>query len=348
MLTQRKTLLGIAEESKLIHFFDDGSYYTVNNSYEFYLRTLLKYNYEHSDYDLSADSERYKNKQDTFKPFTDIAVTEDTITDDFFGDFYTKFIIGKCDLDNNLIVDFKGQNPKEYFYYEVLDIDGVGATFFEATTGAFPYFKKEVRQALYSYNFLKTIGDKEYQIDKQFFQYFVQIYNISGELLTKYGNYKELLTSHDLIYSKLINYDILGISVSFAAAYLLLIVILPLFTKYKQNLGEFMLHRTYLVDTGESEKFTAKSYLIRIAYGLIKYLPAGFLTCAILNPSLAFTTMFYLGTFPVSLFLIALVALIVNTVSICISIIKSKEKNLETMLSGTRVYSVIKDHLKEK
>lgn len=342
-----EVLYSIGEEAKLIHRFDNGDIYSINNSYEYFLRTILKYNYENSDYDLDIDSEKYKEKQDTFKPFIDISVTETTVNDDFMGNFYTQFIEGKKDTDGNLVLDFGSTNPKDYFYYEVLDIDGDGAKFFETTSGEYPYLKDDVRRALYSYNFLKNVSDKYYKVDTEFFQFFVQKFNISGEFLIKYEAYGPLLIRHNEIYTKLQNYDRTAIFVSSLAGFLSIIVIFPLFNKYKRNPAEIIFNRAYLVEKDEEEVASTKSFVIRCFYGVIKYFFAIFLLAFFVNPNLAFQGLFNLGVFPVSLFLFGIISLLINAVSLSISIARKDKKNLENLISQTRIYTVEKDYSKK-
>lgn len=340
-------LYSIGEDAKLLHRFDNGDIYSINNSYEYYLRTILKYNYENSNYDLDSDIEKYKEKQETFAPFINISVTDNTVTDDFFGNFYTQFILDKKDVDGNLVLDYKSINPKEYFYHEILDIDNEGSKFFKESNGEYPYLKDDVRKALYSYNFLKNVNDKYYQVDVKFFRFFVQKFNISGEFLKKYAAYGPILNRHNEIYAKLQNYDKIAVFASFFASFISLIVIFPLFNKYKRNPAEMILNRTYLAEKDEEEFVSTKSLIIRFFYGIIKYFFVLFILCFLINPNLAFQGLFNLGAFPISLFLLAIISLLISGISLSISIARKDKKNLENLVSQTRIYTVEKDYSKK-
>lgn len=349
MLDDRATLNQMATDAKLLHNFDNGDQYSINNYYEYYLRTLLKYNYENSSYDLDEDIEKYNEKKDTFKPFIDIEVNGNVVNDDFLGNFYTQYIVDKKDSNNNLVIDFSNTNPKDYFYYEILDIDNEGAKFFKDTSGEYPYFKDDVRKALYSYNFLKLVDDDYYQIDKEFFQFFVQKYNISGEFLLKCDNYATLLERHNSIYQTLLNYDTMSTFVSYGISLIVITLIIPLFTKYHRNPGELILKRAFIKDSEEKEEVTIVSLLIRFAYGIIKYLFAGFIISLFINLTVSFVVpVFTIGAFSVSLFVLTIISLLVNSISLSISKIRGDNKNLECLISRTRVFVVEKEYNKEQ
>jgi hypothetical protein len=62
-----------------------------------------------------------------------------------------------------------------------------------------------------------------------------------------------------------------------------------------------------------------------------------------INMDIGFISLFYIGSFPVSLFSITLVGLLINAISLSIHMVK-KEKNLENIVSGTRVCTIEKDY----
>jgi hypothetical protein len=342
MLTYREELLDMAAESKLTH--EDGeTYLTVYESYQYYTQMLLKYTYEHGGYDLDKDTENYKLKQEGLTNLHEIKVEGDLVKDNYFGEFYTSYIVGKNDSEGKLILELNGKTPKEYFYYEVLDIDGAGKNFFKETTGDFPFLKDEVRKNLYDYNLLKSMTNDAYNTDQSFFSYFVNINNNAGDLLMKYNDYASKLKSHDEIYYEIENYSKTAIFVTCAIGFVATIVIFPLFNKFKRTPAEMIFGRVYLNDTNEGPKFKISSFVIRAIYGLVKYFFVFLLVSFVIDLNVSFGSLFYLGTFPISLFSIATVFLMVNALSLCISMLRADRKNLENLLSKTRVYSIEKD-----
>lgn len=346
MKQDEEVIFRIGEESKLIRTFDDGQLYTINNYYEYFLRVLMKYNYEHSSYDLEEDVDNYNVHIDSFKPFVDISVTDTTVNDDFFGNFYTEFIIGKEDVNGDLVLDYQDTNPKDYFYYEVLDIDGEGSAFFkESVNGEYPYLKDDVRTALYAYNFSKNLAGDSYKTDKAFFEFFLQKFTISGDFLLKYKDYGEVLNRYNSTYDVLYRYDQITIFVSFFISFLIFIFLIPIFNKYHQNLGELIFKRAYLKDEGEEGGVISfKSHIIRSVYGLIKYFFVAFLLSLFINSAVGFNSLIMIGTFPISLFVISVLTLLFNAVSLTTSIIRQDKKNLENLTSFTRIYVIEKDY----
>lgn len=345
MNQDREVLLRISQDSKLGHIYENGNYFSINDSYVYYLNMLLKYNYETSEYDMEKDLELYKEKQEEFKNVKDITVTTTVITDDFIGEFFTIFAVDKKTKEGQPIVDYLGKTPKDYFYYEILDIDGVGKEFFKETTGEMPYLKDDVRKALYQYNCLRMVNNDYYKIDSAFFNYFVKIFDKSGTFLLSYGDYKETLDRHDAIFLEIQNYQTVGMIVSFLVGFTATLVIFPLFNKYKRNPAEIILKRAYLREDNEGNAYySTSSFVIRTIYSLIKYFFAFFLMAVIINLDIAFASLLYIGSFPISLFTITVITLLINAVSFSCSFIRTDRKNLENLLSRTRVFSVEKDY----
>lgn len=341
-----ETLFSIGEQSKLIKRFDSGQLYTVNNYYEYYLRVLLKYNYEHSSYDLEEDPDKYNDKKNSFEPFIDIAVTENTISDDFMGDFFTKFIVGKEDEDGNLVLDYKGENPKQYFYYGVLDIDGEGSAFFnDSIDGNYPLFKEEVRSALFAVNFNKNYAGEGPDIDKAFLEFFLQKLNYSGDFLMKYKEYGYVLDRYNSTYDVLFEYDQISTFTSISVSFLVFIFVVPLCNKKRQNLAEIILKRIYLKDKGEEGGVVSfTSFIIRALYGIIKYFYLITIFSFFTNPAVGFTPLIALGSFPISIFTLGFLTILVSAISLSISMIRPDKKNLENLISKTRIYVIEKDY----
>lgn len=340
------TLIDMAKDSKLLHTFDNGKSYNIYNTYEFYIRTLLKYDYEHSDYNLEEDVEKYKEKQDEFKSFIDITTSENTVNDDLIGDFYTQYMPNKLNSENQPIIDYKGLTYKNYFYYEILDIDGVGNEFFlDSVDGNYPHLKDSVRKAIYNYNFLKNLQNDYYDTDTAFFNYFVKIFNNAGEQLKQYNDYGILLDSTNASFTKLLNYDFVAVFVSFFVSYLILMVIVPLLNKDKRNLAEIILARAYLREDELGHPYVSlPSFFIRSVYGLFKYFFIIFIFSMFININVAFGEIFSIGIFPVSIFLLSITSLFLNSISTCVSIVRLDKKNLENLISSTRVYTYEKSY----
>lgn len=327
----RKIALNIGLESKLMHSDDkEEQVYSLTSSYKYYLRTLLRYNYEQSDYDLDLDPDRYKSKQEEMDLFPEVI----GFNDDFLGYFYVTYAVDKN------IVDYKEVEPSTYFLNNILKINdaSVGGQFFISSTN-YPILIPNVRTALFNYEVMKNNASSNASIDSKFFSYFVKLYEEAGNFLLKYAPYKEAYDAFNVIYEKLDNFNKLSIYTSFFSSLIILCLIVPLFNRHKQNVGQLILKR---VDLSEDLKVKPRIYLTRMIYDLFRNLPSIIFLAFIVSQNVLFEGLFNLGSFPVSLFLIAIILSLINVISLMLGLIRKDNRNLCMIISNSDHYYIKK------
>ena len=327
-----QTLFDIGYESKLYHGDKDKKEtYSLTSSYRYYVRTLLRYDYENSDYDLEKDPDNFKLKKDEIDLFPEIK----DFDDDFFGYFYVTY----C-FSNNL-VNYQGKEPIEYFKYEILNIDdenGGGKFFVDGVS--YPHLKSDVRTALYNYVVLSATNKAYGNVDKEFFAYFTNLYEESGNVLLTYLPYKEAYDLYSYSYNRIHNFNKLAIYVSFFISLIIVAIIVPLCNKHKQNIAQLILKR---VDLSKNEETKPRIFITRFFYDLLRYFPAIVIFAFAISQEILFEGMFYIGFIPISLFVLASIVFIIDIVSIMIGMIRKDTRNLCALISDSDNYSITRE-----
>lgn len=335
----RKEMTEIGLESKLLHVFDDGAAYSLNNFYAYWVRVLLKYTYENSDYDMDSDPDNYKEFKNEFDVFPSITNNPDYVDDDFIGYYYTKYAVDKVDSENNKIVDYKGKDPKQYFYEDVLLIGEDNKFFEKPVDGNYPLLKKEVRTDLFTIH-LMNISKSEY--DNEFFAFFTTAFENAGNLLLKeeryhtpYIKYVDLDKDLQLFYS-------LSIVLSISIAYIVSLGILPIFFRYKRTIGHLVMKNVML---DEEMDLSFKSHALRFGYGLIRHFYLIMIIGFAIHPSFVFNNLFYIFVMPISLFMIVLLTLTFNVISVGVAVTRRDGRNIENLLTNTAEYRMTRKKL---
>lgn len=327
----REIVLNIGLESKLMHSDDKKEQvYSLTSSYKYYLRTLLRYSYEHSDYDLNLDPDNYKSKQEEMSLFPEII----DFNDDFLGYFYVTYALNKN------IVDYDETEPQSYFLNNVLKINNAseGGQFFVSSTN-YPVLIPSIRTSLFSYEVNKNNSSNNASIDSKFFSYFVKLYEEAGNSLLKYAPYKEAYDTYNRIYEKINNFNTLSIYVSFFSSLIIICLVVPLLNKHKQNPAQLILKR---VDLSDNLKVKPRIYLTRMIYDLFRNVPSIIFLAFVVSQNVLFEGLFYLGAFPISLFLIAIILSLLNVISLMLGLVRRDYKNLCMILSNSDHYLIKK------
>ena len=327
-----QTLFDIGFESKLYHGDKEKKEtYSLSSSYKHYVRTLLRYDYENSDYDLETDPDNYKLKKEEMDLFPEIKEFDD----DFFGYFYVTYSL------NNNLVDYQGKEPKDFFKYEILNIDDEsdGGKFFVDNTG-YPHLKNDVRTALYNYVVLGANTKAYSNVDKEFFAYFSKLYEDSGNVLLTYAPYKEAFDLYNHSYNRVHSFNKVAVYVSFFVSLIAVAIIVPLCNKHKQNVSQLILRR---VDLSKNEEVKPRIFITRFVYDLFRYFPVIVLFAFVVSQEILFEAMFYIGMLPISLFTFASVVFIIDVVSIMIGMIRKDTRNLCALISDSDNYSITRE-----
>ncbi len=336
----RKEILSIGTESKLMHLqVDSSSVYSLDNSYKYYVRTLLRDAYENplGQYDMAEDKDGYQNKKEEMSLFPKIESTT-FFSDDFIGQFYTSFAAEKGLLSTT-------KPAKEYFIVDILGINAttLSSTYFTATNlETYPILKPEIRRALFSYQVLKIATNDYAKIDQQFYQYFSAIYENAGKTLLSYRPYKIAFDQYNASYARLESFRIGFIPASYLIAYLLLFVLPRFFTPYHASLVQLLFKRAQLDEEGEPKK---RIIIIQTLLGLLKYFPAVIGVCLAGNTSALFMAF---GSTPINLFLLCIIALAIDLASTMTLLIKKEPRNLFDLISGSWNYRYFIDYRDDK
>lgn len=334
----KEIVLNIGLESKLMHSDSKKEkVYSLTESYKYYVRTILRYDYECGDYDLVTDPDNYKLKQEEMDLFPLVSA----YNDDFLGYFYVTY------ASAHTLVDYQGQAPSDYFKYEVLNIDDLedgGVFFTNDGLNQYPHLKSEVRTALYRYVVLGSSDSSASRIDSGFFTYFSKIYEKAGNILLEYEPYKNAYDQYVSSYNKIYEYDTLTVYVGFFVSVLIVSIIVPLFNKHKQNLGQLVLRR---VDLNSEEKMTPRIYLVRFIYDIFRNFPTIAIFAFFVSQEVLFGTLFSIGPLPVSLLVLILIPLMMNIASLMLGLIRHDTRNLLALINNTDNYQIKKSKVEE-
>ena len=328
----RKVALNIGLESKLMHSDEKKEQvYSLTSSYKYYLRTLIRYSYEHSDYDLNVDPDNYKAKQEEMSLFPEVT----NYNDDFLGYFYVTYA-----ADKN-IVDYGGAEPSSYFINNILKINDAseGGMFFTNVSDKYPTLIPSVRTALFNYEVNKSNTSSNASIDSKFFSYFVKLYEEAGNFLLKYAPYKEAYDTYNAAYDRINNFNKLSIYVSFFSSLIICCLIVPLFNRHKQNVAQLILKR---VDLSDDLKVKPRVYFTRMIYDLVRNAPSIVFIAFVVSQNVLFEGLFYIGTYPVTLLLVAIILSIINIISLMLGLVRKDNRNLCMLLSNSDHYYVKK------
>ena len=325
----KQTMLDIGLESRLMHSDNNKSQvFSLTNSYKYYVWTLLRYDYENSDYDLDTDIDNFKSKQ----PEMDLFPAINGYDDDFFGYFYISYI-----ADKNL-VDYQGKTPIEYFKYEILDIDS-GKFFVDNGVDSYPHLIPKVRTALFNYVVMGSNVSSLKKIDSEFFAFFSNTFEEAGNVLLKYTPYKEAYDSYNKSFDTIYKFDKLSIYLSFVIPLLIVSIIIPLLNKHHQNASQLILKR---VDLSNEQKVNIRSYVTRMFYDLFRNFPTIIIIAFVVSQNVLFDGIFYIGVLPISLFFIALILTMLNIVSLFLGLIRKDYRNLCSIIGNSDSYYIKK------
>lgn len=317
----RKTMLRIGCDSKLMHLQSDGdSVYTLNNSYQYYVRTVLRYSYESGDYDLVNDPEKYNEKKAEMDLFPAIVTNDDSFDDDFLGFFYTSYV------PEHGLVEL-GTQPKDFYLENVLEIHGAGKAFWAEPGVAHPVLNPSIRTALFRYNVLKLASNETSQADRDFFAYFTKIYENAGNVLLDYPEYRAAYDIYNADYSAVLSYKTMAFTLSAAISYLVLFVGVSLLLPYHSTLGQTIFHMASLDEEGE---FRFGGFLLSRLLGLIKYFPIVLPLGLVVDAQILFETF---GGTPLNLVLVALLATLIDIVSTLLLMTKKDARSLFDLAS---------------
>lgn len=334
--SSREEITNIGTSSKLMHLqADSTSVYSLDNSYKYFVRTLLRYSYEGplSTYDMEEDADGYKSKEEEMHLFPLIKDGE-YFDDDFLGYFYTKFSPEKR-LESEIV------NPKEHYVVDILGVDkeALSSEFYETPAlSTYPILNAKTRSSLFSYHVLKVFTGDLSNIDRAFYSAFVKNYEDAGNLLLQYEPYKNAFDAYDQSYSKLLTFKVSAAVMSFLVSEILLLGVVTLFTPLHGTLGQWVFKRASLDD---EEQYRAKNHFLRVLTGLLRYFPSIIPLCIFIDLNVLFAS---LGALPISLFLICVLCLALDLVSTMLLLVKKEPRSLFDLLCGTYTYRYFIDY----
>ena len=210
---------------------------TVDSLYSSFVYKNIKYCYEsYKDiYKENLDEYGYETKLDFFNSVEEINYQNDNL-----GYFYTEYIIGKLDVNGDLIINIDDSNKYNYFIYEVLDIDEEGSKFFEYDKNdlsIYPHLKLDVCRYLFQYHLMDVSYSTLRDTDNEFYNYFKDRYKEAGNYLLMYSDYEENLSLYNNLYDKT-ELNLLSTSIlSYIGSLFIFSFIIPLCFKDKETLS---------------------------------------------------------------------------------------------------------------
>jgi hypothetical protein len=329
-------MLTILNESKLAVYNDKTNALSTDESmYKVFILQQIKYCYEiyPDEYKKDLDDDGYLSYVEKME---DVKV--DSYDNNCLGYFYTEFIIGKLDKNNEVIVEYTKEESKEYFLTQVIDCDKAGKDIFKCddknslprlTVDTCRYaFEYYVKGANYS-----TLRD----LDSKFYNYFISLYKDAGDLLLRYSKYETSFNNYEQLYSLINNINLLCIFLSFTISFVILMVLVPLLNKRRQTFSSMIFKVMYF-----DKKMNCNLCKTLINSGLyyVLFFFVTFFMSLIFGNQLFNYTFLTIGLLTLKLIHLCGISLIISLISIFVLAISKSKNSLVEMITKTDLYDI--------
>ena len=312
---------------------------TVDSLYSSFVYKNIKYCYESYKeiYKENLDEYGYETKLDFFNSVEEINYQNDNL-----GYFYTEYIIGKLDVNGDLIINIDDSNKYNYFIYEVLDIDEEGSKFFEYDKNdlsIYPHLKLDVCRYLFQYHLMDVSYSTLRDTDNEFYNYFKDRYKEAGNYLLMYSDYEENLSLYNNLYDK-IELNLLSTSIlSYVGSLFIFSFIIPLCFKDKETLSLKLFKCKRL---NKEDKSTYLNYFLDgLKSFLYNFYTLLFSLFIFGGTNLLNIHFLEIGVFTFNSLHLILLSLIVNTISLLILLIKKNSQGLFSLITKTKYFENI-------
>ncbi len=312
---------------------------TVDSLYSSFVYKNIKYCYEsYKDiYKENLDEYGYETKLDFFNSVEEINYQNDNL-----GYFYTEYIIGKLDVNGDLIINIDDSNKYNYFIYEVLDIDEEGNKFFEYDKNdlsIYPHLKLYVCRYLFQYHLMDVSYSTLRDTDNEFYNYFKDRYKEAGNYLLMYSDYEENLSLYNNLYDKT-ELNLLSTSIlSYVGSLFIFSFIIPLCFKDKETLSLKLFKCKRL---NKKDKATYLNYFLDgLKSFLYNFYTLLFSLFIFGGTNLLNIHFLEIGVFTFNSLHIILLSLIVNMISLLILLIKKNSQGLFSLITKTKYFENI-------
>ena len=312
---------------------------TVDSLYSSFVYKNIKYCYESYKeiYKENLDEYGYETKLDFFNSVEEINYQNDNL-----GYFYTEYIIGKLDVNGDLIINIDDSNKYNYFIYEVLDIDEEGSKFFEYDKNdlsIYPHLKLDVCRYLFQYHLMDVSYSTLRDTDNEFYNYFKDRYKEAGNYLLMYSDYEENLSLYNNLYDKT-ELNLLSTSIlSYVGSLFIFSFIIPLCFKDKETLSLKLFKCKRL---NKKDKSTYLNYFLDgLKSFLYNFYTLLFSLFIFGGTNLLNIHFLEVGVFTFNSLHLILLSLIVNMISLLILLIKKNSQGLFSLITKTKYFENI-------
>lgn len=332
----------LSRESGLYHSNKSNTtQFTISNYYEYFVGSFLYYDYKSDVYDYEKDPDGFKKKEQAFKDDIKLLTIHDGfVDDDFIGRFYTKYILDKVDVNDEKIVAYSKEESIAYYINSVLKAKDSesGAIFFDYKNDEeIPHLKSEIRTLLFGYVVNQIISDKAAEVDKQFYNYFLTIFTTASDLLMEDKVYLEAYNAFETSNEQIISVQINSVVWCTFIGILLIFAVLPLFNRKHRLLPQYI---TRTVMIGRNDKIEWWQYFGQIIAGILKHFNVAIIISLICDFRTMTTPLFSIGVVAGTLLLFACISLIIDVVSIVISVLNPEHRNVDALISKANLCTI--------
>ena len=262
-----------------------------------------------------------------------------TSDNDYLSYFYIKFI---PNLGDDSFVDYN-KKPIDYYVNDVLKkyIKNQNAFIVD---GDLPYLNSEFGYSLYRY---VIKNETDYQAGKENYDtlanYFNDAMNNSLNLFQDYKPFKESYSVYLSNYESLINSSILYQFIIYTISFVILLIVVPLFSK-NRSLGSIIM-KTTLFDLKEQK---IKWYML-LSKKMVDFVSMYWINLVISIFTIGMIgvakSVFSIGGLNISMFVFIFISMIFATISVTIGISREDKRCLSELVSNTIYLIEEKDHV---
>lgn len=311
--------------------------YTGNSYYEFFLGTILKYDFESDIYDLNEDPDGYKKYQEKFDAFKKITIHDGFVDDDYVGNFYTKFILDRTDSTGQKLVDYDKNAAIPHYFKEVMHFDdpNLGGKFFKYVDDSnYPHLIDNTRSLLFGYAIKQVTTNEMAQLDREFYNYFIKVFMDAQSLLMKDSEYKTAYDAFEKANTNIVNYEYTANYVTLVFSIVFMSFIFPFFNKKRANPGELITGSQRVNDDGE---FNIKNKLLLLLASFFKYYHLIFIIGMLGESQVLTRPILNIIGFDVNALFFVVISVVYCVASIIYSVINKEHRNLDALISQTNM-----------
>ncbi len=318
----RNAVIEILEASKLTEYNEETKVLANENGiYRSFVLKQIKYSYE-MDIEIKTllDEWGYASHMENGQE-----IPLDSYENNYLGYFYTEYIIGKKDKENQLVVNYTKEESFSYFQKEVLKI-GEKNYFISNPLDEkeLPHLEKQTCLYLFQYFLTNTTFSTLRNFESEFFLFFHEAYQNAGNLLLKYSDYEIAYSNYGESYNYIQIYKINSNIAAFLLTTLVFLIIIPLTNRQQKTLGNFISKTLVLNQLQETKKKRAMLYHALTSVYMFLTIPILLIISGGLD--LLNFTIFRFGIFTINLWHISILVLFFLIINIFINVLSVKKQ----------------------